>query len=326
MKILPMALYGTELANPPEEYLKKLAAAITMAIAGRHGGKTVVATYENNKIRGRDLDPVSLIASHRILQLRRILERKPEAEELVRELMEEYNKRAEQGTVDGNMGFFTEEAPHPNTQSRAKVMRENQPMGPIGLLIQTVHLIGGIINAELSILMQGEEPLDVRHTPFQCLAKLALAGATRARMKAEAKRVQKWRELAEVDQEVFEKAKKAMTKEDRNILRTIHNGGGYDKVKIWQRIDDETDIRCRYCGAGEQTTKHIVWECPCFAEQRKEEGGELAKGRLTKFHIAYCLAFLQQRNSKNVRHSGASRSQAMKERYCRRLGWRIRGR
>ena len=220
-----------------------------MAIAGRHGGKTVVATYENNKVNGRDLDPVSLIARHRILQLRRILERKPEAHEIIEELMEDYGKRAEQGTADGNMVFFSEEAPHPNTQSRAAAMKENQPMGPIGLLIQTVHLIGGIINAELCILREREEPLDVKNTPFQCLAKLALAGATRARMKAEAKRVPKWAELEEVDQEVFEKAKKAMTKEDRNILRAIHNGGGLDKVKVWQKIDDEVDMRCRYCGA-----------------------------------------------------------------------------
>ena len=39
-------------------------------------------------------------------------------------------------------------------------------------------------------------------------------------------------------------------------------------------MDDEVDTRCRYCGAEEQTTKHIVWECPCFAEERKEQGGE----------------------------------------------------
>ena len=90
-------------------------------------------------------------------------------------------------------------------------------------------------------------------------------------MKAEARRVPKWAELEEVDQEVFEKAKKTMTREDRNILRVIHNGGGLDKVKVWQKMDDEVDIRCRYCGAEEQTTKHIVWECPCFAEERKEE-------------------------------------------------------
>ena len=61
--------------------------------------------------------------------------------------------------------------------------------------------------------------------------------------------------MTEVDQEVFEKAKKAMTKEDRNILRVIQNGGGFDKVKINQKMDDEIDIKCRYCGAEEQTTE-----------------------------------------------------------------------
>ena len=125
MKVLAMALYGTELANPPEECLKKLAAAIVRAIVGRNSGRKVVLVFENNKIRGRDVEPVSITAKHRILQLRRMLERKPEAEGLVREIMQYYNAKAEPGTVQGNAGSFNKVTPHPNTHSRTRGIEGN---------------------------------------------------------------------------------------------------------------------------------------------------------------------------------------------------------
>ena len=92
-KVLAMALYGTELANPPEESLKKLAAAIVTVIAGKGKERRVVLTYETNKINGRDVDPVSLIHRHRFLQLRRFLERKPEWEPLADEVIRMYGKK-----------------------------------------------------------------------------------------------------------------------------------------------------------------------------------------------------------------------------------------
>ena len=42
---------------------------------------------------------------------------------------------------------------------------------------------------------------------------------------------EQWKELEEIDQEVFTKAKNAMKEEEKGYLRMVQNGGGYDRVK-----------------------------------------------------------------------------------------------
>ena len=43
-------------------------------------------------------------------------------------------------------------------------MRHNEPRGPVGLLVQTVHLMGGIINREFEVLLKDEVPLPIKDT------------------------------------------------------------------------------------------------------------------------------------------------------------------
>ena len=96
-------------------------------------------------------------------------------------------------------------------------------------------------------------------------------------MKAEADRDERWSALGEIDHEVMNKVRKGIGEEDRNILRTIQNGGGYDKVKISRRINDEIDIRCEHCGEEQKTTIHTIWHCPCFQKERNDIGEIMAK-------------------------------------------------
>ena len=48
-KIIPMAIYGIELANPPEESLRKLCTAILACITNRHKDRKAVLTFETSK-------------------------------------------------------------------------------------------------------------------------------------------------------------------------------------------------------------------------------------------------------------------------------------
>ena len=56
-KIIPMAIYGVELANPPEESLRKLCTAILACITNRHKDRKVVHTFEHNKKEGEIWTP-----------------------------------------------------------------------------------------------------------------------------------------------------------------------------------------------------------------------------------------------------------------------------
>ena len=95
-------------------------------------------------------------------------------------------KTEEPGTAEGNIGFFGEPAPHPNKGARTEYLAMNQPKGAIGLVIRSVNLMGGIINDDLNVLLPNEAPMPIHSTPYQCLAKMAIAGATRRRMIASA--------------------------------------------------------------------------------------------------------------------------------------------
>ena len=110
-------------------------------------------------------------------------------------------------------------------------MAENDPKGPVGLLIQSVNTLGGILTTGCELLLPNEAPVEIRTTPFQCLAKLALAGATRRRMIAEANASDKWRQLEEVDHDILDKAKNKWDPAQVGTMRMLHNGWGLRQKK-----------------------------------------------------------------------------------------------
>ena len=142
----------------------------------------MVLTFEANKIRGRDLDPTCRMARERTLQLRRTMERRPDAKARAQCIVEPYCNSDE---------AWNNPAPHPNVASRIEYMHKIKPMGPIGYLMQSINLMGGHLNCDWTITMPDEAPLDIQHAPFQCLAKAVLNRATNARMKASAKKTMK---------------------------------------------------------------------------------------------------------------------------------------
>ena len=109
-------------------------------------------------------------------------ERKWEAKPLVETILKIYEEKGEPGMPKGNGWLFEDPAPHPNTASRTTSLAENNPRGPVGLLIQSINAMGGIITVGCEVLLPNEAPMEIKTTPFQCLARLALAGATRRRM------------------------------------------------------------------------------------------------------------------------------------------------
>ncbi len=80
---------------------------------------------------------------------------------------------------------FPLEQPHPTTnQHEAGWKDQIEPMGPIGLLIEAAVRNGLLIDQELRIWQQNEEPIDVLRTPYQGLKVAIKATAARARTSA----------------------------------------------------------------------------------------------------------------------------------------------
>ena len=152
-------------------------------------------------------------------------------------ILRKYASKKEPATIKGNEGLYGEPCCHPNLGSRRQAKAESNPRGPIGYLLQSINLIGGIVTDDFVIDMYNEAMLPIMDAPFQCLAKFMLQRATGARTRAAAKSTMKWRELQELDQVVKDRSLGKTPKEDRGILRFFQSGGGFDAVKIKECIN-----------------------------------------------------------------------------------------
>ena len=94
---------------------------------------------------------------HRVMQLRRACERRDENEKIAKDIWRKYDGLKEPATMQGNEGLYGEPAPHPNLGSRIKIKNESNPKGPIGFLLQSVNMLGGVLDQNfvlcLSMLM-----------------------------------------------------------------------------------------------------------------------------------------------------------------------------
>ena len=72
-----------------------------------------------------------------------------------------------------------------------------------------------------------------------------------------------------MDHDILDKAKKKWDPTQAGTMRMLHNGGGYDRKKVKERISDSKSMQCIHCGAEEQTMIHTIWQCPAFKEQRR---------------------------------------------------------
>ena len=140
-KILPHALYGVEHSNPPEGLLKKLATAIMRPIGTVNGRKDIDLIFHASQLAGKDLDPTIQIADQRVMGLRRATARRQDIQEAVGEIIEQYAKIGAAGANRESQGEDADPAPHPNQASRTSWMNAITPKGPIGFLLQSLHLL-----------------------------------------------------------------------------------------------------------------------------------------------------------------------------------------
>ena len=162
-----MAMYGVELADPPEASLIKLCPAIVTCIARRRYNRKVVLTYENSRRNGRDLDPAYIMVQQRVVQLRRACERDPRNKGKAKRILKKYADRKEPATEEGNEGLYGEPCCHPNLGNRTQWKAESDPRGPVGFMLQSINLLGGIVTKNFVIDMQNEAMLPITDAPFQ---------------------------------------------------------------------------------------------------------------------------------------------------------------
>ena len=266
-QILPMAFYGIETSSPSERAYTALTPAILACIGGKTTKRELDIMFSLNSATKADLDPVCQTLNRTILGLRRAAAKHPATRLKMERIIRLYDKQKQGATEQGSEGLYGEPAPHPTNSSRKPWLDENKPRGPIGLLLQYIHGVGGILDNQFGWDMPNEPMLPILEAPYQALAKLVMHRATTARTRAAAKRKNVWKELSEIDVKVTHAASSKTSSEDLAYLRTSQCGGGWNKTEIHEKTGGikAEDVGCQYCGAEVQDIPHLVWKCPYVA-------------------------------------------------------------
>ena len=239
-KIYAGAMYGIEAAGVTPKKIASLAAAVIDVFKSRnnnHNANQFFSTITKSK---NDLDPVAQIFARRVTQVRRTACKKKHALAKFQNILGTYANTHKKGnqwpewymdnTCDPNgmSVSYPNEQPHPSSNEYdVDWNKEVDPVGPIGLLIESVVWHGMKIDDDLKIWQKNEEPLDVMAIPYQDLQPLILKAAGRARNRGEWTRgtsSKRSRMPLEIDNDVSRVASN-LDDEAKGIIRTIQMGG-----------------------------------------------------------------------------------------------------
>jgi len=142
------------------------------------------------------------------------------------------------------------------------------PLGPVGLILYSIHGMGVALGEGFNIHMHNEVPLSLIKTPIQYLKPLLRNIVVHSRfVNTKSREI-----MANVEELDFHMLRKSISKYADEQLRQIQyhlNLSGWSNDKL-ASIDRATHHKCQ-CGAPHQTRRHIVWECPLNKHQHTEQ-------------------------------------------------------
>ena len=154
-------------------------------------------------------------------------------------------------------------------------------------MIEAALWNGLVIDQELRIWQQNEEPIDVIRTPYQRLKVAMKAMAARARTSAEwARGTTKKIHVKEIDRAASQVNPK-MTEEEKGIVSTAMMGGAQAMQEI-AGYNEDVNPWCTHCKkAAPSTVEHLRWECEAFEPERVQVDPKLAN--IPRKYLASCI-------------------------------------
>ena len=290
-RVFAGAFYGVEAARITPAKLAKFGADIIDTFKQRNNNHNVDRFYATTTKAKDDLDPVTQVMSRRVLQMRRTSCKKEGAKLRFQRTLQKYVKKHEvdgrapnwyyqhEDNSDDYQHNFPPAQPHPSTNEYDKQWDKHiEPQGPIGLLIESIVWSGMAIDQDLRIWQNGEQPIDIFNTPYQCLKPLVMQAATRARTRAEWGRATGnaiSNECREIDRELSQ-VNHHLSEVEQGFVRMSLIGSNMSKCEI-AKYNEDIDTTCNYCKEAESTSDHIKWECSYFKPIREKIDPLLAK-------------------------------------------------
>ena len=90
-------------------------------------------------------------------------------------------------------------AEEPGSSTRARMRRKCKPKGPVGYLLETIHLQASAIDEAKVIHQHNQPPIDLLEAPYQHLTPMIKSAVARNRTKKAGNTREECRDLEEID-------------------------------------------------------------------------------------------------------------------------------
>ena len=135
--------------------------------------------------QGTDIDPEIYIYTKRALSYRRAYHISDSNKKLIEENHQLYKEAGEPGILKANQSkeeqLKKEIAEEPGTSQRTRVKKECKPLGPVGLLLETVHMQAAAMDDKKVIHQQNQAPIDLLNAAHHHISPMIRSAAARNR-------------------------------------------------------------------------------------------------------------------------------------------------
>ena len=194
---------------------------------------------------------------------------------IVKAILHMYRKKGEPGIFsEGGDLQPKDDGGDPGTKGRAKVRHQCRPHGPIGLLLESIHLQAASLDEQFVIRQFNQQPIEVVGGPAQLVTPLLTRMAARNRSRRCEGTRKEAEGLIEIDTcATNAKHREEVVDEDRKmILRIRQTGSNWTKAVTARTGREDVEVaddKCDLCMRMKETSDHI-WYCPSLACKRKE--------------------------------------------------------
>ena len=152
----------------------------------------------------------------------------------MKENLRRYIDRKEPGTQRGrDETSYKQPGGPPKSKQRMKLRREVIAKGPIGLLIETMHINGANLDEQFKIRQFNQPTLDIVKDPFQDIKPFWRQAVVRNRTAAVSGTGKETDGLKEIDDYASRPVHNKVGGEDRMLLEIMRTGAAWDKCKAY---------------------------------------------------------------------------------------------
>ena len=157
-------------------------------------------------------------------------------------------------------------AEEPGVSERTKMRRQCNPKGPIGYVLETVHLQGSAMDDGMRIHQHNQAPIDLLKAAYQHITPMIRSAAARNRThRAEGSR-DECVGLAEIDEHATKGKTRKLERNDLMIIDMERTCSTWNKTAAYKAGQSQTKA-CDLCGKEEKTGQ----SSPPFVDQLRQQ-------------------------------------------------------